>query len=103
MIAKATKEKYEANNRVDINLQCLMGIPAEVQIECKKDNNAQIKAGIPDQLVGKYLNKKNVNYGIYLVFNFKNKDLENLRKSLVATIPKGYENKIDVKCLDLRY
>lgn len=103
MIAKATKEKYEANNRVDINLQCQMGIPAEVQIECKKDNNAQIKAGIPDQLVGKYLNKKNVNYGIYLVFNFNNKDPENLRKSLVATIPKGYKNNIDVKCLDLRY
>lgn len=103
MIAKATKEKYEANNRVDINLQCKMGIPAEVQIECKKDNNAQIKAGIPDQLVGKYLNKKNVNYGIYLVFNFNNKDPEDLRKSLITTIPKGYENNIDVKYLDLRY
>jgi hypothetical protein len=103
MIAKATKEKYEANNRVDINLQCQMGIPAEVQIECKKDNNAQIKAGIPEQLVGKYLNKKNVNYGIYLVFNFDNNNPENLRKSLVTTIPKGYENKIDVKCLNLRY
>lgn len=103
MIAKATKEKYEANNRVDINLQCQMGIPAEVQIECKKDNNAQIKAGIPEQLVGKYLNKKNVNYGIYLVFNFDNNNPENLKKSLITTIPKGYENNIDVKYLDLRY
>ncbi len=80
-----------------------MGIPAEVQIECKKDNNAQIKTGIPDQLVGKYLNKKNVNYGIYMVFNFDNKNPENLKESLVATIPKEYKNNIDVKCLDLRY
>jgi hypothetical protein len=103
MIAKATKEKYEADNRVDINLQCLMGITAEVQIECKRDDNKQIKTGIADQLVGKYLNKENVNYGVYLVFNFKRTKIDDLRTELIATIPLGYENKIDVKCIDLRY
>ncbi len=103
MIAKATKEKYEADNRVDINLQCLMGIPAEVQIECKKDENRQLKTGIADQLVEKYLNKENVNYGVYLVFNFKKDDPEAMVAELATTIPHGYENKIDVKYIDLRY
>lgn len=80
-----------------------MGIPAEVQIECKKDENRQIKTGIADQLVEKYLNKENVNYGVYLVFNFKKDDPEAMLKELVTTIPQDYENKIDVKYIDLRY
>jgi hypothetical protein len=101
MIAKATKEKYEANNRVDINLQCLMGISAEVQVECKKDSNRQIMTGIPDQLVDKYLRNKNVNYGIYLVFCFKKTDLEKLKSDLKNTIPPDYSEKIEVMYMDL--
>lgn len=103
-LAPATsREKMEANNRVDMNIRCENPGPYEVQIECKKDsNNKGLKTGIPDQLVKKYLNSQ-VQYGIYLVFCFKKRtNIQAMKNELYRTIPEEYKKKIEVICMDLR-
>jgi hypothetical protein len=98
-------EKQEAENtRVDINVKYKSNIDYEVQIECKRDRNTpDIYTGIPNQLIEKYLSK-NVEYGIYLIFYFgylKNKSL--LLKKIKNSLPKEYENKIEIIFIDLTY
>lgn len=102
-LAPATsREKMEANNRVDMNIRCQNPGPYEVQIECKKDKNSELTTGIPKQLVEKYLNSQ-VQYGIYLVFCFKEKtNIQNLEQELDKTVPEAYQGKIKVICMDLR-
>lgn len=94
---EVTKERYEANNRVDINVRYKTD-DFEVQIECKKDNNRELYTGIKSQLIDKYFSS-NIQYGIYLIFNFRNHDsfLERVRD----LIPRGYEKNIEIICIDL--
>lgn len=96
------REKFEGNNRTDINIKYRANLSFEVQIECKKDNNADIDNGIQNQLIGKYLSS-GVQYGIYLVFYFgqNTKKEEQLQKELEARIPPDYNDKIKVICIDL--
>ena len=102
-LALATsREKMEANNRVDMNIRCQNPGPYEVQIECKKESNGELKTGIPDQLVKKYLNSQ-VQQGIYLVFCFKDSTkIQELEQELDKTVPDAYQGKIKVICMDLR-
>ncbi len=96
-----TKEKHEANNRVDINIKYRADYSFEVQVECKRDDNSTINTGISEQLIGKYFSS-GVQYGIYLIFYFgdkKNKDL--LLKKINGDIPKEYKNNIKIVCMDL--
>jgi len=96
---ESTKEKHEADNRVDINIKYKKNLDYEVQIECKKDNNQDLDKGIQNQLIDKYLHK-NVKYGIYLIFYFGNKkDKTKMLQKL--QIPKNYNNKIEIITIDL--
>jgi hypothetical protein len=97
-----TKEKYEGDNRADINIKYKANTSFEVQVECKKDNNSDIDTGIPNQLIGKYLSSS-AQYGIYLIFYFgkDKRNKEKLHDDLVNTIPPEYKNKIEVICIDL--
>ena len=92
-----TKERYEANNRVDINVRYKVEY-FEMQIECKKDINRELYTSIKSQLIDKYFSS-NIQHGIYLIFNFSGHDsfLERVKDS----IPIGYENNIEVICIDL--
>lgn len=101
-VLNATREVYVANDkRVDISVKCRQDESFVVQIECKKDDNAGLFDGIKNQLVEQYLFKNVVEYGIYLVFCFKN-DPEKLEKDLLKTIPQGYEEKIKIICINLK-
>lgn len=93
-----TKERYEANNRVDINIRYKIECNFEIQIECKKDNNRELSTSIKSQLIDKYFSS-NVQHGIYLIFNFKNNDsfLERVKKSM----PREYEKNIEIVCINL--
>lgn len=91
------KERYEANNRVDINVRYKTD-DFEVQIECKKDNNRELYTGIKSQLIDKYFSS-NIQYGIYLIFNFRNHD--SFLKRVRDLIPRGYEKNIEIICIDL--
>jgi len=96
------REKYEGNNRVDINLKYRSNLDFEVQIECKKDKNPELATGITDQLIPKYL-IGNCEYGIYLIFNFKEiVSLDSKIATLEASIPVEYEGKISIIVLDLQ-
>jgi hypothetical protein len=95
-----TREKHEANNRVDINIKYKSNYDFEVQIECKKDSNPDINTGISKQLIHKYLSDGIC--GIYLVFYFgdkKNKHL--LLEKINIDIPEEYNYRIKVVCIDL--
>lgn len=96
-----TKELYEGENRVDINIRYLKDLSFEVQIECKRDDNPNLYAGIENQLIEKYFSS-GVEYGLYIIFYFgfkKNKQLmlDKVKKSL----PSGYEDNIKIYCIDL--
>ncbi len=96
-----TKERYEGENRVDINIRYLKELSFEVQIECKRDDNPNLYVGIENQLIEKYFSS-GVEYGLYIIFYFafkKNKQLmlDKVKKSL----PSGFENKIKIYCIDL--
>lgn len=92
-----TKEGYEANNRVDINIRYKTD-DFEVQIECKKDNNRELCTSIKSQLIDKYFSS-NVQYGVYLIFNFSNND--HFLDKVTDSIPEGYKKNIEVICIDL--
>lgn len=96
-----TKELYEGENRVDINIRYLRDLSFEVQIECKRDDNSNLYAGIENQLIEKYFSS-GVEHGLYIIFYFgfkKNKQLmlDKVKKSL----PSAFENKIKIYCIDL--
>ncbi len=97
-----TKEKYEANNRVDINIKYRADQNYEVQIECKRDDNQAIYRGIQEQLIDKYF-ASNVQYGIYLIFYFGDKkDKKKFLQKVQNSRPKKYANNIEIICIDLR-
>lgn len=96
-----TKEKYQADNRVDINIKYKHNLEFQVQIECKRDDNQNLYKGICEQLIEKYLNSKSL-FGIYLIFYFgslKNKDL--MIKKVYKSLPSNFENKIKIYILNL--
>ena len=102
MDLQITREQYEGNNRVDINIKYRSKIRYEVQIECKKDNNPDLDEGIEQQLIDKYLSQ-DVQYGIYLVFCFSPRfDIKERTIQLFESIPDKFKNNIEVICLDLR-
>ncbi len=98
-----TKEKHEANNRVDLNIRHKLYYNFEVQVECKKDIHSKINTGIAEQLIPKYLlgNAKN---GIYLIFYFGDKKgKDTLLKKVNKNIPKEYKDNIKIILMDLTY
>ncbi|AQQ71237.1 putative NTPase (NACHT family) [Limihaloglobus sulfuriphilus] len=98
----ATKEKYEAVNRVDINLKYKAELNFEIQIECKKDKNKDLYKGVKDQLIDKYILNK-VEYGIYLVFYFGNRlNFKLMNTLLKKKIPNEYTDKVFIEIIDLR-
>ncbi|WP_265821617.1 NACHT domain-containing protein [Geovibrio ferrireducens] len=97
-----TKEKYEANNRVDINIKYKANTDYEVQIECKNDSNSELYKGINEQLYKKYLN--GCEFGIYIVFFFnKTKNQENMVNKIISNIPQEKSDSIKVLCIDLTF
>lgn len=97
-----TKESYEANNRVDINLKYIQNLSYEVQIECKRGDNSQLYRGIEEQLINKYFSSK-VQNGIYLIFYFgKPKNKELMLEKVYKSLPSDDEEKIKIFCIDLR-
>lgn len=94
-------EAPEGVNFVDMRITCRKGCHHTIQVECKRDINTEtLNTGINDQLIEKYFSS-DIYLGIYLVFCFK-KEPNQLMETLKKTIPYGYENKIDVICIDLR-
>lgn len=94
-------EAPEGSNFVDMRITCRKGKSHIVQVECKRDINTETLAtGISGQLIDKYFST-NIYLGIYLVFCFK-KAPNTVMESLKKTIPYGYENKIEIICIDLR-
>ena len=95
-----TCEKYETNNRADINIVYKNQRSFVVQIECKKsDSISKLNAGI-DQLITKYL-KKEAPYGIYLVFDFEHKMNESKVKDLEEQIPQEFRDNIKIIIINL--
>lgn len=97
-----TREKYEGDNRVDINIKYKKNQAYEVQVECKRDSNSGLYSGIQDQLIYKYFSS-GIQHGIYLIFYFGDKNKEMMLKKVMDSIPEGYEEKIKVICIDLTY
>ncbi|MFZ5629761.1 MAG: NACHT domain-containing protein [Spirochaetota bacterium] len=96
------REKYMADNRVDINIMYKSEPDWQVQVECKRDSHGQLYNAIKDQLIAKYLNI-NIPFGIYLVFVFDpKKNTNDLLERLRRTIPSGYEARVEVILMDLR-
>jgi len=96
-----SKEKHEANNRVDINIRYKANQEYEVQIECKRDDNSDIYNGIQEQLINKYLSS-NVQYGIYLIFYFGyKKNKEAFLQKVEDSLPLEHSEKIEIICIDL--
>lgn len=95
-----SREQTEADNRADINIKYKYA-NFEIQIECKKDNNRELYKGIKEQLIDKYLSK-NVNYGIYLIFNFGDKKEEELIAKLKENIPNENKDRIKIISFSLK-
>jgi len=97
-----SREKHEADNRVDINIKYKKQLEFEVQIECKKDKNRDLYTGIENQLIEKYLSSA-VQYGIYLIFFFgESEEKQTIIEKLQNNIPKEYKSKIELICIDLK-
>jgi hypothetical protein len=98
---ESTKEKYEADNRVDINIKYKAKTSYEIQVECKKDKNRDLYKGIENQLIGKYFSS-GVEYGIYMIFYFGDKtNKQDMLDKVEKSIPDGYQKKIKIICIDL--
>ena len=98
---ESTKEKYEADNRVDINIKYKANNSYEVQVECKKDKNSDLYKGIKNQLIGKYLSS-DVEYGIYMIFYFGDKiNKEDMLENIEKSTPSDYQEKIKIIYIDL--
>lgn len=91
------REKETANNRTDISVSNKELEGVVVQIECKLNTNKDIKKGISEQLIPKYMDKK-AEHGIYLIFNFEGKVNIN---EIKRTIPELYKNRVEVFLLNL--
>ena len=97
----STKEKYEADNRVDINIRYKTNLDYEVQVECKKDKNRDLYKGVKNQLIDKYLSSK-VEFGIYLIFYFgEKKDKEAMLSKIDKSFEEKYKDRIKIICIDL--
>ncbi|WP_085490583.1 hypothetical protein [Fibrobacter sp. UWB13] len=95
------QEGNEGHNRVDMRLVNKKGRNYTVQVECKRDLNAEsLYSGLTEQLIDKYFTS-GIYLGICLVFCFK-KDPETLQKDIEKKIPYGFEKKVAVICIDLR-
>lgn len=98
---ESCKEKYEADNRVDINIKYKAKPSYEVQVECKKDRNRDLYKGIEHQLIAKYFSS-GVEYGIYMIFYFGDKtNKQDMLDKINKSIPDSYEKKIKVIYLEL--
>jgi hypothetical protein len=95
-----TKEKHEANNRVDIHISSKDNKNYQVQVECKKDTNQHLMSGIQEQLIKKYLDKK-CKYGVYLVFLFKENE-DDILKKLEEAIPDDYKDRIKILIINCK-
>ena len=97
----STKEKYEADNRVDINIRYKTNLDYEVQVECKKDKSRDLYKGVKNQLIDKYLSSK-VEFGIYLIFYFgEKKDKEAMLSKIDESFEEKYKDRIKIICIDL--
>lgn len=97
----STKEKHEANNRVDINIKYKANTSYEVQVECKKDRNQDLYTGIQNQLIDKYFSS-NVKFGVYLIFYFADKsNKDEMLKKIEQSVSDGYREMIRIVCIDL--
>ena len=74
----------------------------KVRIECKVDKNKKLLESLKEQLINKYLNNRETNYGIYLVFCFENKNINKLKEKLEKQIPSKWKEKVLVKLIDLK-
>jgi len=98
---ESTKEKYEADNRVDINIKYKVNASYEVQVECKKDKNRDLYKGIENQLIGKYFSS-DVEYGIYMIFYFGDKkDKKRMLSNIDESFTEEYKDRIKTICIDL--
>ncbi|PHS32266.1 MAG: hypothetical protein COA92_07095 [Sulfurovum sp.] len=98
---ESSKEKHEADNRVDINIRYKANLDYEVQIECKKDKNRDLYKGIKNQLIDKYLSSK-VEFGIYLIFYFGDKaNKDDMLVKIKKSVPDDYKGNIKIICIDL--
>jgi hypothetical protein len=82
-------EKYEENNRIDLNVKSQENSECEIQIEFKKATNKSFKKGIKAQLIAKYLEGK-VSHGIYFVLNDKKTTKDELLITPKKIIPPEY-------------
>lgn len=76
----------------------------KVRIECKLDKNPHLISSVKKQLIEKYLENREANYGIYLIFYFgdNKKEIKELKKEIEAQIPATWKEKVVVKLIDLR-
>ncbi len=97
-----TKEKHENDDRrVDINAKYLINQEFEVQIECKRESNKELKRAVNTQLGDKYLKNSDM-FGIYLIFNYNNKkNYNDIENEIKQSITSAYIDKIEVICIDL--
>ena len=101
------REKCIGDNRTDF--ECYdKSKDYKVRVECKNDGYAnsvkKLASGVHEQLIKKYLKNKSTEYGIYLIFYFKdsNKNIKELYTEIRKNIPKEWEDKVEVIILDLR-
>lgn len=99
------REKYEADNRVDIHARYRHDRDFRVQIECKKDTNSKLIKGLKEQLIDKYLRAED-SFGIYLVFYFgeakysKEEILNLLNSELKNNENSKYKERIKILIID---
>ena len=71
LIERLIQEGNEGHNRVDMRLVNRKGRNYIVQVECKRDLNAEsLYSGLTEQLIDKYFTS-GIYLGVYLVFCFK--------------------------------
>lgn len=99
------REKYEADNRVDMHVKHCSNQNFKVQIECKRDKNPKLINGLKEQLIDKYLRAED-SFGIYLVFYFGEAkyDKEEMLKLLHSELESGenlkYKERIKILIID---
>jgi len=95
-------QKYEGNNRVDINIKFRPNQNYEVQIECKTELHPDLNSAVRTQLIDKYIKSNSVPNGVYLVFNFgRGKSLDNIIHEVSKNIPESYQALVAVFIVDL--
>jgi len=95
------REHHIGDNRVDFEIESKIH-NWKLRVECKKDSNRELYTNIQTQLIGKYLEKKLVNFGIYLIFNFGKKSKKYIKSEIERNLPPEWKNKIKIKILNLQ-